>query len=115
VCVFVLFGNSGFLAGFGEMASAVVGVVKPVAFSLPSSKLQPVLHQLNKQSSLFLPPLPLRKHPRKTSVSATLKSEGFWTPSSFDSHVVWSIRCCVLSQNSLFFFPGFQICREAHS
>lgn len=64
VCVFVLFGNLGFLAGFGEMASAVVGVVKPVAFSLPSSKLQPVLHQLNKQPSLFLPPLPLRKHPR---------------------------------------------------
>jgi ATP-dependent Clp protease protease subunit len=92
VCVFVLFGNLGFLAGFGEMASAVVGVVKPVAFSLPSSKLQPVLHQLNKQPSLFLPPLPLRKHPRKTSVSATLKSEGFWTPSSFDSHDVWSIR-----------------------
>lgn len=37
-------------------------------------------------------------------MSATLKSEGFWTPSSFDSHDVWSIRCFVLSQNR-FFFP----------
>jgi hypothetical protein len=29
---------------------------------------------------------------RKISVSAALKSEGYWIPSSFDSYNLWSIR-----------------------
>lgn len=71
------------------MASTVIWVVKqPVAssFLLPS-KAQLVTHfQLNKQPSYSLPlPLPIRKHPRKISVSAALKFEGHWIPSSFDS------------------------------
>jgi len=78
------------------MASTVIGVVKqPVAssFVLPSKAQRVTHYQLNKQPSFSLPlPLSIRKHPRKISVSAALKSEGYWIPSSFDSYNLWSIR-----------------------
>jgi hypothetical protein len=47
---------------------------------------------------------------RKISVSAALKSEGYWIPSSFDSYNLWSIRWCICLKNSfflLFLLSGF--------